>query len=272
MTIGIVGASGLIGYSLFTYCQSRSEKVIGTYAGHKKEGLNHFDLRADSFDLFDSCDCVVIAAALTNIDECGQNKALCRLMNVDRTTELISYLSKKKIRPIFLSSDQVFDGTKGNYSETDLPGPVNYYGSTKLEAETFIQNNCNQYLILRLSKVFSRRSQDRSMYTEVLLSLKNKRAVKAAYNQIYNPTDVVDLSRWIYEAIKGELQGLYHLASPEIMSRYDFALKVARENNADPCLIEKVDFLTLPCREKRALNSSLNTAKIRSILGSLNEN
>ncbi len=270
MTIGIAGASGLIGYNLFNFL-SRKEKVIGTCLSHKKNGLVNFDLLSGDFSLFDPCDWVVVAAAVVKIDDCLKDRELARRINVEKTSEFISYLASRKIKVVFLSSDQVFDGAKGNYSETDPPAPVNLYGKLKRETEQFIEGNIRDYLILRLSQTYSRNLEEKSIYSDVYSNLKDKRPVKAAFNRIFNPTDVIDLSGWIYAALKKNIAGLYHLACPKTMSRYDFALWVAEENRLDKRLIEKIDFLSLPCEEKRALNSSLNVGKISKILGPLDE-
>lgn len=260
--IGLLGASGLIGWNLYKFLLTKQETVLGTYLSQKKEGLIKFDLEKDDFSLFDGCKQVIILGAITNIDECYLKKDLVYKINVERTIELISYLADRDIKPVFISSDQVFDGKKGNYTEEDEPNPVNYYGRFKLIVEEFTRVHLKDYLILRLSKTYSRNLDDPGMFREIFVKLKKSEKLKAAYNQIFNPTDIRFICEGFYRAIKMDLKGLYHLAEQKIMSRYDFALSIAEEYGFDKNLIERIDFNTLGVIEKRALNSSLNVEKI----------
>lgn len=264
--IGILGASGLIGYNLYQFLNMKEGKILGTYFSRKKKGLIKFDLLSSNFSLFDKCRHVIIVAAITNIDQCFLKQEEAYKVNVVRTIEFIQYLAKKGIKPIFISSDQVFDGYKGNYKEEDLPNPINYYGRFKLQVEEFMKNNLKNYLILRLSKTYSRELEDGGIFAEIFLKLKNKEKIKAAFNQIFNPTDVKIVCDGIYFSIKKDLNSLYHLADKNIMSRYDFAQSVASEYEFDKNLIEKIDFALLTVPEKRALNSSLNVDKFTKIM------
>lgn len=260
--IGIIGASGLIGYNLYKALKSSRRKVIGTYFLNKKKELVRFDLKRGDFSLFDKCAQVVISSAITNIDECFLNKNEAYRINVKKTVEFIKYLADRAIKPIFLSSDQVFDGKKGNYAEKDEPHPINFYGDFKLQVEEFMKKNVENYLILRLSKIYSRSLKEPGMFTEMFLRLKKKEKIKAAYNQIFNPTDVNMAGYAIHKALNKNLKNLYHLANSAVMSRYDFALSIAKEYGFDKNLIIPVDIRILPFLEKRPLNTSLNVERI----------
>lgn len=265
--VGIVGASGLIGYNLYKYLKDKDVAVLGTYCSLKKQGLHRFNLVEDSFSIFDSCQQVIIAAGITNIDECFLQRQRAYDVNVAKTIKFIQYLSDKKIKAIFLSSDQVFGDSKGNYREEDIPHPINCYGRFKLQAEQFMQQHSEDYLILRLSKIYSRNLADRGIFREIFYKLKNAERIKAADNQIYNPTDVAIVSKCIYQALQHRnLKGLYHLAEPAVMSRYDFARRVAEECGFEQALIEPIDFRSLSTIEKRGLDTSLNVEKINKML------
>lgn len=265
--IGITGASGLIGWNFHNTLKIKGEADIGTYFSTEKKELIRFDLKRDSFFLFDKCKEVVITSAITNIDECFLNKDEAYKLNVEKTIEFIKYLSDRKIKPIFLSSDQVFDGEKGNYREEDRPNPINHYGNFKLQVEEFMKNNLENYLILRLSKTYSKNLKEHGMFAEIFLRLKRKEKVKAAYNQIFNPTDIRIVCDGMYKAISINLKNLYHLANHIIMSRYDFVLSVADEYGFDKNLIESVNVQDLPLIEKRPWNTSLNVKKISEAIG-----
>jgi len=263
---GIIGASGFIGYNFYKTLKSNGENVIGTYFLTRRRGFVNFDLKKDGFSLFDKCKQVLIASAITNIDECFFNKDEAYKINVEKTKDFVKYLADRKIKPIFLSSDQVFDGKKGNYIEEDRANPINYYGDFKLQVEEFMNNNLESYLILRLSKIYSKNLKEPGVFAEIFSRLKDRKKVKAAYNQIFNPTDVRMVCDNIYKVMKRNLKNVYHLASPTIMSRYDFALSIACEYGFNKDLIEPIDIRFFPLIEKRPLNTSLNVKKISAAI------
>ena len=266
MLIGIVGASGLIGSNLFAFLRTKGQQVLGTYCSAPKDALLRFDLLKGDVSVFDNCNVVVISSAMSNIDQYCLERDLAYQIHVVKTIELIKYLAKRRIGIIFLSSDQVFDGKKGNYTELDEPNPVNFYGSFKLRVEEFLRNNLDDYLIFRLSKTYSTNIADGGMLADIINAFRKGGPVKSAYNLIFNPTDVELVCQGIYQSIQMNIKGLYHLADKAVMSRCEFTSAVAEKYGFDPSLIESVDFNSLPCKEQRALNSSLDVTKIRARL------
>jgi len=258
--IGIVGASGNVGEEFYNLLKRKNKNPLGTYFSKKIPGLVKFDICNKNFSMFNGCGAVVILSGTTNIDECRRHKDEAYEINVAGTIALIRYLSDKKIKMIFISSDQVFDGKMGNYNEEDEPNPINLYGEFKLDVERFMAKHFDDYLILRLSKIYSRNSSW-GIYAETLGKLKKGEKVKAAYNMVCNPTEVGFVCEAIYKAIKADLKSLYHIADSKVMSRYDFAISIANEFGFDKKLIEPIDMNKLPLLEKRALNSSLDVKK-----------
>jgi len=122
------------------------------------------------------------------------------------------------------------------------------------------------YLILRLSKTYSRNLKEPGIFAEIFLKLKQGERIKAAYNQIFNPTNVRMVCDGMYKAIKSNLKGLFHLASPIIMSRYDFALSIAKAHGFDEGLIGRIGIQDLQLIEKRPHNTSLNVKKINEVI------
>ncbi len=262
--IGIAGASGLIGYNFYRFLNCRGYDTIGTFYSNRKDGLVKFNLTSKDFSLFNNCSQVIIAAAVSNIDKCFIEKDKVRRINVESTIELIKYLSRKKIKPVFLSTDQVFDGEKGNYSTEDKPRPLNCYGNFKLQVEEFMKKNLQNYLILRLSKTYSRNLNEKSIFSEIYLSLSKNIKIEAAYNQIFNPTDVSMLCEMLIKALDLNLSGVYHIAEPKIISRHEFAVSVAQEFGFDKDLIIPADIRTLSfLKDTRPLNTSLIVSDLR---------
>jgi dTDP-4-dehydrorhamnose reductase len=267
MKIAIVGASGFIGRNLYSFLKAKKVPVLGTCFNGTYEDCVTFNLLTDNFSIFNECTHVLIGAGITKIDDCARFKEKAYAVNVTKTIELIGYLGTHGIAPIFLSSDQVFDGEKGNYREEDSVNPVNFYGKYKVIVEEHIRTTLQKYLILRLSKTFSTDLRQESWYTDIVTQLKKGIVIKAATDKIYNPTDIRFVCQGIYFAIKEGLTSLYHLAQPHIMSSYDFVVATAKEYGFPDSLVEPVSFSSYAMLEKRALNSSLNVDKIHRKLG-----
>lgn len=264
--IGIVGASGFIGYRLYSFLKEQKETLIGTYYGKMKEGLVPFNLLHGDFSLFDKCSSVIISGAITRIDECVTHKEAAYAVNVRKTIELIKYLLKRKIKPVFLSSDQVFDGIRGNYREDDPVHPVNTYGMFKVMVEEFLRGTQKEHLIFRLSKTYTRRIEEAGMFSDNVIRLRKGEVIKAATDKIFNPTEVEYVCRILHQALQKGLIGTYHCASEHVMSSYDFVCMVAREYGYPLTQVEPVTFAYYGMLEKRALNSSLNVEKIARAL------
>jgi len=163
--------------------------------------------------------------------------------------------------PIFLSSDQVFSGNKGNYSEEDEKDPCNVYGAHKKIIEDYCLQNKNEILIARISKIFGLEKNDNTLLTDWAKKLENDKTLNCAIDQIISPTYVRDLTRAFDISMKKGIRGLYNIASPEVFSRYDLANLLKKRLNIKkgkiiPCSIKDFDFL-----DSRALNTSLNVNK-----------
>jgi dTDP-4-dehydrorhamnose reductase len=272
MRIGIAGASGLIGRHLYQHLRKIGCDVMGTCYTHPQEGMTRFDITSDNFGIFDHCTHVVLSSAVTSIDECCiEHERACRT-NVTKTRDLIDHLVYRNIIPVFLSSDQVFDGERGNYTECDPTSPINQYGRFKACVEDHL-SSINQCIVLRLGKTYSPDLGVQSLYKEIYERLNQGGKVQAAFNQIYNLSTLEFTSSAIYQAMAAGLTGRYHLAEKVIMSRYEFALSIARSHGFDTELVESIDINLIGLKERRPLNTSLDVTKLsRELsLGGLNE-
>ena len=88
------------------------------------------------------------------MDETKKNWQNSYYINVERVKAIIDYCFKNKVIPIYISSDAVFDGSKGNYSENDKKNPILSYGKIKNEVENYLLNSNNFFLIVRIGRVF----------------------------------------------------------------------------------------------------------------------
>ena len=155
----IFGASGYLGNHLYNFLSQKEKKVYGTYFRNKKKGLIYFDIskmKINSLKFIDSIDYAVIMSAVnSNVNDTNKNLNKTLKINLNKTKKLLEDCLKYGLTPVYISSDGVFDGKKGNYKENDVLNSLNHYGKIKKEIEKFITKKFNNYLIIRVSKVFS---------------------------------------------------------------------------------------------------------------------
>ncbi len=271
--IGIYGASGFIGQHLYNHLQTH-DNVIGTYYSHKQSDLMAFNITKDNPAIFNECKIVIVAGAITDMAVCADNPKYSYAVNVVGVEKLVRYLLKNNIRVIFLSSNQVFNGEKGDYSEIDTPDPKTIYGKQKHQIEKLLQDLGGDYLILRLSKIYSTDENVNTLYSHIAHQLRSNIPVEAAFNQVYNPTEIGYLCEMIWLAIKYKLRGIYHLAAKDTMSRFEFTKKVASRIGVSNEYVKPLDILSLPLVEYPPLNGGLVSDYINIDLGGFvaNEN
>jgi len=246
MTI-ILGNAGFIGKGFLKVYNELDIMCTGT--SREKIDL----LKPDIGNL--NADELIICAGMSKILECEVDKDLTERMTIG-TIELIRQLNERKIKPIYISSDIVFDGKDGNYEEMSHTNPLNEYAKQKDRIERYIQWSCEKYLIIRLPKIFSLETS--GIFHEMAYHLSGNHTIKAAIDQIFSPTLLDDAIKCISKLDRGT----YHVCSPEVWSRYDLALKVADTLKIDRKKVIKINLEDLNEPFKRPKNTSMKTLKI----------
>lgn len=142
----ITGASGLLGSKIVNLAKAKKDYRAIPLHNTKPLYSNSLKLditnRKEVFDLFRKIkpDVVIHTAAETNVDRCETQKELSWKINVEGTRNIAEACSKTGAKMVYVSTDYVFDGEKGLYTEEDKPNPVNHYGITKLEGENQVKN------------------------------------------------------------------------------------------------------------------------------------
>ena len=207
---------------------------------------------------------IINCGALTNVDECEKNKNYARQINVQGLANLISY-SKPNTKIVQISTNYVFDGKEGAYSELDSTYPINYYGKTKLESENILRGSNREYLIIRTNVVYSANFKKYNNFVSwVYKNLKNKSEINVCTDQISNPTWTKTLIIAINQLLIFGAVGLYNFGSGDYLSRYDFAKQIAKIFKFDNSLINPILTSEIKFIAERPLNCGLTTDKITS--------
>ena len=216
-------------------------------------------------------DIIINCAAYTNVDGSEINKELAHQVNVEGLQNLIQ-LSDINTYLIQISSDYVFDGANGPYSEDEHTFPVNYYGKTKLEAENILRGTRRKWAIFRPNVLYSSDLFcNGNFFAWVYKSLLKKQSISVVTDQISNPTLTQKFVNCIFQCIIMDYEGILHIGSDDYISRYEFALEIANVFDLDSNLITKIDTKSLSNTVKsyiaeRPLHSGLIIDKIEKEL------
>jgi dTDP-4-dehydrorhamnose reductase len=218
---------------------------------------------------------VVDTGALHNVDYCELHPEEAYKINAVATGEIASLCARQGTRYIFVSTDYVFDGTKGLYEESDPPNPLSLYGKSKLEGEGRALAQGDQVSVVRPSVIFSWDSSAGTTSSGKPLNfamwlhneLKNGRPVRIVRDQVASPTLADDLARAILAVAGANVHGVFHTAGRTPLSRYDFAVKLAELFGFDTELITPIVTSELKQVAKRPMNSSLTSKRIEVEVG-----
>ena len=267
--IQIVGVGGFLGSNLFKYFSKQNYLTFGT--SHQKHladspRISFLDLLNPDFEFLkekaSSFQFSILCSGETTIDKCKTEIEISEALNVTHTIQLIENLWLNKITPVFISSDMVFDGKRGGYSEYDTCGPITQYGKQKRCVEEYLIASNKPWLIVRLCKVFDIFYQDHTLVTSWLDSLQTGNSIKCADDQFIAPTYVADICKAIEGLVRANKKGIYHICSPEIFSRYDLGVKIAQYFQIDQKAIEKCSISDFNFIEPRSFHNTLNPKKL----------
>ncbi|MGE5482645.1 MAG: SDR family oxidoreductase [Bacteroidota bacterium] len=266
----VIGASGLVGSHLFRSARRSGSSVVGTYWSHPLPGLRFLDIRdSDAVErLLEEFDPEVIylPAAQPNVDWVEDHPAESYLVNVKGPLQLIRLLRGSRRKLVYYSSDYVFDGEAGPYDESAAPHPINEYGRQKLAVERVMQENLDLWLILRVTVVYGWEQQGKNFAQRALRVLRAGGTLKTPIDQLGNPTYVPNLAEATRELALRGFVGLFHLAGPERVSRYEFARELARIFELDEERVLPAKTSELNQNAKRPLNAGMIVRKAQAAL------
>ncbi len=270
----VTGASGLLGLN-FCLQNYRQHDLTGVVNSHLLPGapfpVQQSDLSQPGeierlLDLAQP-DLVVNCAAMANIDDCESEPERSWQLNVDFPRALAKACAKGGIRLIHLSTDAVFDGVRGDYSETDEPNPRGVYASHKLSAERTVLEALPEALVARVNfygwSLFGQRSLAEFFY----YNLSERKPVNGFTDVHFCPLEVTLLGEILLRLVQKGCSGLYHVVSSENLTKYEFGLALAERFGLDGSLIGPVSVHEGGLLAARSPDLRLRTDKLMAALG-----
>ncbi|RTL59308.1 MAG: SDR family oxidoreductase [Sphingobacteriales bacterium] len=257
----ITGVNGMLGKELAKQLLEKNFFVIGTSRGecrtvYNSEKFKYYEVDiTDDFQLHDvlfdeRAEVVIHAAAMTQADECELNEDKCWNVNQHGTVHALVCAEMYSSFIIYISTDFVFDGKKGMYSEEDECRPVNWYGRCKLEGESVIKDAEIPWAIVRTCLVYGEKTPGGrdNIITWADGKLSKGEKIKVVDDQVRTPTYIGDLAMGIISIIEKRATGIYHLSGKDVLTPYQMVKAVASYKGYDESLIERVtaDTFTQP--------------------------
>lgn len=260
----VIGSNGLLGQTLVNKLSNDVDYSLcamasGKNRNSKAPNLNYFQIDIADFESIKiqlnllEPDFIINALALTNVDVCETEKNLCDVINIDFVTALAQFCNELKTHLIHISTDFIFDGVKGMYSETDEASPVNYYGLSKLTSEQKIKGIIDNYTIIRTILVYGKvdNMKRSNLVLWVKKSLENAESIRVVNDQYRMPTYVGSLAEACILVMKKKAKGIYHISGNELLSIYDIGLQIADFFDLSKSLIQPINSRELNQKAKR---------------------
>jgi len=281
MKILITGSNGLLGQKIVRQLSNNSKlNYLATSQGQNRNSACP-STNYSSLDITNavevsntiskySPDYIIHTAAITNVDYCELNTSECEKVNVTGTKNLFDAAKKNGTHFLFLSTDFVFDGKKGNYKETDKPNPLSVYAKSKLDGELILMNsNYSNWSIARTIIVFGE-GENLSRSNIVLWAkeaLSRGKALNIIDDQFRAPTWADDLAWGCIQICVQKRKGIYHLSGPESMSIFDLVMRIGSFFKLDTSSVNRTDSSSLNQPAKRPPITGFDLSKSKKDLG-----
>lgn len=269
MKILIIGASGQVGLALYKEHGLKGHTVLGTYfESNNKYPKNVVQMDITNFRSLNaikeySPDVVYLASANTNVDFCEKNPQESFKTNVKSVKYIADICDKIRTKLVFFSTDYVFDGIEGNYNERSVPNPICEYGKQKLISEFIVLTTNSKNLVIRTNAVYGNDVSRKNFVLRLKSNLEAGAEVKIPSDEYCTPTYTSNLAKSASElALKKESSGVYHITGNELISRYNFARKIAEVFQCDSSLIEPVFSEALGRPARRPKNGGLVSVRL----------
>lgn len=250
----ITGSNGLLGQKLVEKLKNNPDfEVIATARGEnrlpKEEGYRYISLDISDKEQVNSVfekekpEVVIHTAAMTNVDQCESEKDACWTLNVTAVEYLVDACRANDTFFVHLSTDFIFDGKAGPYTETAEANPVSFYGWSKYAAEKIVINSGIKWAIARTILVYGI-AHDMSRSNIILWvknSLESGKSINVVNDQWRTPTLAEDLADGCILIAKQKAEGIFNISGKDLLNPYQMAIMTAEYFGLDKSLINEVD-------------------------------
>ncbi|MCS6821491.1 MAG: SDR family oxidoreductase [Microscillaceae bacterium] len=277
----VTGANGLLGQKLVhLLAQQPNVQLIATAKGENRlysfpnNALYHtLDVTQETqiaqvFEQYQP-NTIIHTAAMTQVDDCEMQRERCLLFNVTAVEYLLKYAEKYQTHFIHLSTDFIFDGKTGLYTEEAEPNPLSFYGESKLLSEKLVQNCHTDWAIVRTVLVYG--IVEAMSRTNIILwvkkSLEEGKTIHVVDDQWRTPTLAEDLAMGCWLIAKQRAKGIFNIAGKDLLTPYNMAIATADFFNLDKSLIIRTDSSQFKQPAVRPLRTGLDIRKAQQLLG-----
>jgi dTDP-4-dehydrorhamnose reductase len=279
-TIIVTGANGLLGQKLVLKLSRREAvQLVATATGpnrnpmddgyeYEEMDVTNIDAMRAIFEQYKPTE-IIHTAAMTNVDQCETAQEKCWALNVTAVQLIVDLCREFKTRLIHISTDFIFDGAAGPYSEKAVPNPLSYYGKSKLAAEEIVVNAGIPYAIARTMLVFGIVA-DMSRSNFVLWAkgeLEKGKQINVVNDQWRCPTLAEDLAEGVVLMTMKDKNGIYNISGPDMHSVFEMVELVADHWKLDKSLINPIASSTLNQAAKRPPKTGFIILKAQTELG-----
>jgi len=280
MKILITGSNGLLGQKIVRHLLKADYIFLATSKGENRNQ----DCPKDCYASLDICDeneieqlfhvfqptHVIHTAAITNVDHCELNPEECNEVNFIASMKLFNAAQKINAHFQLLSTDFVFDGQKGNYSEEDAVGPMSVYAASKVDAENgLIQDDYENWSIVRTIIVYGigNNLSRSNIICWAKDALSKGQEMNIVDDQFRAPTWADDLAWACIQICKLNKTGKFNISGPETLSIYSIVERVAKHFQLSTEKLKKSSSSTLNQPAKRPPHTGFDLTKARNDLG-----
>lgn len=276
----ITGSNGLLGQKLVELLITQPHiQCIATARGANRlpftEGYAYYSMditdREQVNDVIAQVkpDVVVHGAAMTNVDQCEFEKENCWAQNVKAVEYIVEACQQHNIFLCHVSTDFIFDGTSGPYTEEGEANPLSFYGWSKYAAEKVVEHSKLRWAIARTVLVYGI-AYDMSRSNIILWvkkSLEEKKNIKVVTDQWRTPTLAEDLAMGCFLIADQEAEGIFNISGKDLLTPYEMAIMTADYFGLDKSLIAQADSTTFTQPAKRPARTGFVLDKSQTVLG-----
>lgn len=271
----VTGVSGLLGLNFTLAVDGKKHQVTGVANTLPMQWASFKNVQAELTQpgvverLIEDHkpDVVLHCAAIANVDACESDADLAHRVNAELPGAIADACRRHSIKMIQISTDAVFDGIKGNFSEEDETNPLSVYARTKRDGEKAVLTANADALVARVNFYGWSASGKRSLAEIFVHNLQAGQHMQGFTDVTFCPMNILDLSDLLVEAAELDLKGIFHMVGAEPMSKYEFGKRIAEKFGFDASLIQPVSIQESGLKAVRSPNLSLSTAKLQRALG-----